>query len=711
MLRNFTAVDIASSVEASVLFALILFIPGYTVGWLSNVFEFRERRLGVQALLSSPLAVAVMPILVYLLGPHPTALWTLFGASWLGFALLIPRIWKRWSPIRTAQRVRLAWIGVAFGLAWALLAIVSLVDLQFGDRLYFTSIAYDYALRSAFTAAAARAIPPANPFFAAIPPVPLRYHYFWMLVCSLTARLGNVAPRQAMYGGTVWAGLTLMSLIVMLLKFSEGSRDRLQQKVVIGWSLLLVTGLDILPNLYLYLHSGLVNPDMEWWNAVQITSWVDSLLWVPHHVMSLVAGMVGLLVLRQPAATRLRRAIAIVIAGLAFASSAGLSVLVAFTFAVFAGLWILFAAYRRWWDDVKGLLAAGAVSAALAAFYISTLVGPALDGSGGNGRFFAISIRDFPFGTDLMASWLHISPQTIIGQQLLLLLLLPLNYLFELGFFLLVAALRINSIRTGSTQMSRQEQTTWMMVGTSFLIGSFVRSTTISSNDLGWRCFLPTQLVLLVWAASLIDEWRSAPRIARPTRKMAPAIAGVLLTIGVIGTAYQVAMLRVFPILLDEGKFTSETVPFLDQDGQLGRRTYALRSAYESLSVALPAESVVQYNPDARAFIPHQLYSGHSAAMGLPYCGANFGGDVFRCIGRMELIPPLFRKPSRAESDNLDSICTAFGIDAMLVDDSDYVWRVRDSWVWNRQPLLANDHVRAFACGDRSQQTRFAAAR
>jgi len=709
MLRNFTAIDIIGSVEATLLFVLVLFIPGYVVGWLSNVFEFRERRITTQFLLSSPLAVAVLPVVIYLLGRYPKVLWTLFGAIWLGFIFLCRQIWKRSSLSHLQRFPPVAWLGVAFVLTWAFIAIATLVDLQFSHRLYFSSTAYDYATRAAFTAAAARMIPPANPFFAASPPVPLRYHYFWMLLCSLVTRLGNVGPRQAMYGGTVWAGVTLMSLIAVSLKFFVGVRERLEQKVLIGCALLLATGLDILPNVYLYLHWHQVNPDMEWWNEPQITSWVDSLLWVPHHVMGLVACMIGVLVLRQKVATTFQRAIAMLIAGLAFASSVGLSVLVTFTFAVFAFFWLLFAAHRRWWDDVAGVLGASAIGLLAALPYLSTFVGPAVDGTGGGGRFLAVSIRDFAFGRHLIDSGLHIAPETVVGRELLLLLLLPLNYLFELGFFLLVGAVRLNSIRAGSIKMSRPEETAWMMVGASFLVGSFLRSTTISSNDLGWRCFLPAQLILLLWAALFIDDWWSERHVASPSAVVA-GFAGVLLAIGLIGTGYQVVMLRIYPILLDDGHLTSGGVPWLDQDGRLGERTYALRSVYDSLRTTVPVDAIVQYNPYAPAFIPHQLYSGHSAAIGLPLCGASFGGDVSRCVGRMQSVASLFRKPSSAESAGLDSVCRVYGIEVMLVDDSDPVWKDRDSWVWKREPLLANDYVRAFRCGDSDQETRLVSA-
>jgi len=707
---NFTAADIVGSVEASLLLTLILLIPGYVVGWLSNVFDFRNRRLETQALLSTPLAVAVVPVLIFLLGRYPKVLWVLLGASWFVFALLLRQIWKRWRQIRKSRVPRAVSIGGAFALAWAFIAITTLVDLQFKDRLYFSATAYDYSTRTAFTAAAARAIPPVNPFFAGGPPVPLRYHYFWMLVCGLVTRLGNVSPRQALCGGTVWGGIALMSLIGISLKFFVRAREHLERKTLIGCGLLLVTGLDILPTAFLYLRWRQVNPDMEWWNE-QITSWVDGLLWTPHHLISFVACLVGLLLIRQPVSTKYQRVLAILIAGLAFASAAGLSLLTSFTFAAFAALWLLFAALRKWWDDVTGLLGAGAIGLVAALPFLSTVMRHGADSSGGGGQYFAVAIRNFPLGMWLISWMFHTSPQQLFAPGLIRLLLLPLNYFLELGLFFVVGVLRIRSIRAGSTRMTREEETGWMMVAISFLIGSFLRSTTLDYNDLGWRCFLQAQFVLLLWAALFIDDWWSNRCVATGRRPAAAKFAVILAAIGVIGTIYQVSMLRAYPILVDKGTINPEMAGWLDQDHLLGQRTYALRSVYESLGNSLPPDAIVQYNPSATSFIPHQLYSGHDAAIGLPFCGAVFGGYVSQCVGRIRRVSPMFVRPSQAQSASLDITCNEFGINVMLVDDLDTVWGERDSWVWTRKPILANEHVRAFACGDPRLPARFVSGR
>ena len=679
MLQNFTLIDIVGSVEASLLLVLILFVPGYVIGWLPNAFGFRQQRFLIQSLLSTPLAISVLPILVFFIGRYRSLLWICFGGTWLAFALIIRRKLFPGTSNKAWSVPRWAWWGGAFAIGWALVAIAILADIQFGDRVYFSVPAYDYSLRVALTAAASRAIPPANPFFASVPPVLLRYHYFWMLICSLVPRVGSIGPRQAMFGGTVWAGIALMSLIAISLNFFLQIRERFGRKVLIGCGLLLVTGLDILPTILLFFAFHRVYPDMETWNE-QITSWLDVLLWCPHHVMSLVAGVTGLLLLRQPVATKFQRAITILLAGASFASAAGLSVLVSFTFAVFITLWLPYAALRRWWDDVANFLASGTIALFLGLPFLHSLLGPALDGAGGDGRFFGVWIRPFPLGSVIVSLLFNVRGP-ILG--LVSVPFLPLNYFLELGFFAAIAIARWRAIREGSIAVTRNEATAWMMVAITFLIGSFVRSTSLQSNDLAWRCFLIAQFVLLLWAACAIDDWLgSRSRITLNTT--AVRFTAALLVLGVAGTVYQLTMLRIYPILLDTGKIVPlpENKFWMPPDHHLGERTYALRSVYDRLSADLPQRAIVQYNPDGATFVPHGLYMARQTAVGLPLCGAVFGGNVSQCKPRMDALVPLFEKPTLARSASVDDLCREYGINAMLVDDTDPVWKQRDSWVW-----------------------------
>jgi hypothetical protein len=163
-------------------------------------------------------------------------------------------------------------------------------------------------------------------------------------------------------------------------------------------------------------------------------------------------------------------------------------------------------------------------------------------------------------------------------------------------------------------------------------------------------------------------------------------------------------MLRLYPILLDEGRISGTTPWWLDYDNRLGERNYALRSAYEKLSHLLPRDAVVQYNPNPSTFIPNELYSWHAAAMGDPFCGAMFGGDADQCNKRAEAITSLFRGGVPSRNANTDDVCAEYGINIVLITDADPVWQQLDSWAWTRTPLVANDRVRVFACGNKNQQ-------
>jgi len=696
VLANFTVLDIFGSLGASLLLGFFLFVPGYVVGWVSNVLLFRERRPVTQLALSTPLGVAVVPILVYLLGRFPFVLWAMFVTVWLLFFGLIVRngktLSKKASPLLT-RNVRIA---TCFALVWAVVAIASLVDLQFKNRLYFSVAAYDYSLRTAITAEAARTIPPANPFFASSPPVPLKYHYFWMLISSLPVRLAHLSPRHAMYGGTVWAGVILMSLVAISLRFFLRVRENIERKVLIGCGLLLVTGLDILGTVYLYVHFHSVTPDMEWWNE-QITSWLDALLWTPHHIMCLVACMLGFLLLRAPAARRSERLVAITLAGFAFASAAGLSVLVTFTFALFVVLLLPFSILRRWYDDVLGLSAAGAIALLLALPFLRTLLSSS--GASAGAPFAVISLRGFPLGVEVIAEIFKRNPQNLL---FLCLPLLPLNYFLELGFFFIVGMWRIRAIRQDRIPMTRVEETAWLMVFTSFLVGTFLRSTTIGSNDLGWRCFLPAQFILLLWGALAVDEWWTSSRL--PYSRLSYRLARVCMLLGILGTVYQAAMLRIYPVLHDDRRLDPQLFSWVYVEQNLGERTYALRSAYRKLDGLLSPNSIIQYNPETASFISHGIYANHEAAVGGTECASAFGGNSNTCALRLKEVLPLFLSPLPAQDVRVDDVCREYGISMLLVEKTDLAWARRNSWVWMRKPVVSNDYVRAFACGNSVQQ-------
>ena len=549
------------------------------------------------------------------------------------------------------------------------------------------------------TVAAARHIPPDNPFFANAG-VSLRYHYLWLLYCSLPMRVVHLSARHVVDAGVVWCGLGMMCAVALGLKFLVGIRSHIERKTLLGVALLSITGLDILPAAFLALARGVWLSDTEWWNEAQITSWAGSLLWVPHNVAALIACFVGFLLLRHQVDAHRRWATGpVIVAGMAFASAAGMSVYVTFTFVIAIALWLRALIARKDWLETAMFVSAGGVALLWGLSFVSSLRGPA-----SGAAFVELALRPFNLGLEF-AQWIGVRFKTQLGVTVANAILLPLNYALELGFFLAVGTLRLRQFVRAKVKANANELAAWTLVATSFLVGTFLRSSTIWNNDLGWRCFLPAQMVLLLWGAVIVHDWwfrgsSDAPEPA-PGWWVCRALA-TLLILGLAGTTYQVMMLRMFPILMDRGAIAGPS--WLVSDGQFGRRAYALRSAYEALDAQLASSAVFQGNPATRDLILHMLYSGHDAAAGDGECGEDFGGNADVCAQRLQKLGRLFNLP---DGSDLDATCREYGIEAIVVEDLDPVWREPSSWVWRERPTFDSSYVRAFRCGaaaDRPQR-------
>ena len=198
-------------------FPLFIVVPGYVLAWALDLFNFRERTLGFRLCLAAPLSVAVFPIVTYLAGRFISfhAVWTIYAAAAAALPFLLIRD-------RTRLRLPAGWGVFALVLgSWLVISVFSLIDLQVGERLYYPVTNLDYAVRTGFVNSLSETgIPPENPFFQAGHSTPLRYHYFWLMMCSLVQRAGGgtVGPRHALIGGTFWIGVSLISLIGVYLR-------------------------------------------------------------------------------------------------------------------------------------------------------------------------------------------------------------------------------------------------------------------------------------------------------------------------------------------------------------------------------------------------------------------------------------------------------------------------------------------------------------
>ena len=118
-----------------------------------------------------------------------------------------------------------------------------------------------------------------------------------------------------------------------------------------------------------------------------------------------------------------------IIAGMAFASSFGLSVWVTFLFGTFWGIWIVVLIIQKAeYKLVLSMIFCGIVAIFLASPFILGLLQTGSDGGTGQATV-TFDIRSLYLLEAFVVDW----PPVL--RSLIMLVLLPFNYLFELGFF------------------------------------------------------------------------------------------------------------------------------------------------------------------------------------------------------------------------------------------------------------------------------------
>src|ERR1039458_9411673 len=84
---HFMAADVRGSLLAILIFPLFVWAPGYALGFVFNLFEFRNRSAAFRAVIGLPLAIALCPILTYFVGRC--------GSMRMGQGLYLGWLWWR----------------------------------------------------------------------------------------------------------------------------------------------------------------------------------------------------------------------------------------------------------------------------------------------------------------------------------------------------------------------------------------------------------------------------------------------------------------------------------------------------------------------------------------------------------------------------------------------------------------------------------------
>ena len=677
--------DVLGALRATAIFPLFVLAPGYVAAWLGNVFGFRGRTLSFRLAVAAPLSISICPILAYLTGRFVsmTAVWTLFAITAVAFFLLLFRDRKR------LLRARVPGAGTAAAIlaAWLAIALASTVDLQIGSRLYLPTGAIDHSLRTALVQSiSVTGVPPANPFFQPGYAVPLRYHYFWLLICSLVERAsyGTVGARQAVIGGTVWIGAALIGVLVLYLRlFAKASAAPYLRRFRVGVALLVITGLDIIPALFFFfLYSrGLVpfvTPSIELWNE-HVEWFLSTTLSTPHAIASLIACLTAFLLLWRAGTRR----VYIPFAAVALATAVGASLYVAFVFAIFLCVWTVYTLVLKRYRETVGFCLAGAASLLLVMPYLRDMAGPGM-----GGPLFNFTVREFSLAALVPTGALPVLWRRILVNGTLL----PINYFLEFGLFFLVARYKWQQHRASGRPFSRQDAALAAMAAVSTLVCTFLRSSVIGNNDLGWRGFLIAQFALLLWAVDLFGE-RESHAFLTAHQKQALAVC---FGLGFAGTVTDLTLMRTYPVLADRG-----VVPPLDwmaPDRDFGRRAYAARTAYDWVRSATAPTDSVQANPRTTFQDTFGMTYGQRPTVAADRtCLTTFGGDPAQCPPIVARVEAAF--PADAAVSTLRDACRSLPLNSIVVKDVDPVWSNPRSWVWTERPVYANAYVRVFQCG------------
>lgn len=660
--------DILGIVCGAVVLALMLLLPGFGLGEATDVAGFRAKGDGAKWMWAVLLSFAIVPEVVYLAarvgGLGLAAACVLLMDAWAAVCVVRSRgAGLRWTGLRWGRLVG------AFAVGLCVIAAL-LVDVPWHGRLYVSSVVLDQAYRVAFVRTLAmHGLPAVNPLNFPGSAQPLHYYYFWYLVCALPVRLLGLDARCVLVASSAWSLLGLCCGVTLLARrvFADVRVAR------VSLMLLMATGLDVLVVFANHLSGDPLDIDPEWWSRDQVTSWADSVLWVPHHLGALAVAVCVLLLL-WPGERRGWRTVAV--AGCAMASCFGMSAYVGLALVLLMAAWMAV----RWLQGERGLTVVRALVAS--GVVVLPLVLEMRGGAGGGGLPLKLGVREL-IASDIVG--VPTGPHAELLKNGAKLLLLPLGYLVELGFFLI--AWIVAAVRWRGQRGDRRELLT--LAAIAFAICTFLRSTAIHNNDFGYRAALVMQVLLLVISAAVVVEWMEAGR----RWGVVSVCAALALCAGLAGTAYQMVWLRVYAA------------------GSAGRAETArdLRVVYAALR-GVAKDAVVQWEPpvlesakDQRARVEHALhllYSPRWVAATDPDCGVPFGGDGMRCAALQRDIAALAEGVS---ADEAMDVCRRWGISYLVATESEAAWVQRDGWVWRLRAVGESPKARVLDCQTNSR--------
>jgi hypothetical protein len=628
--------------------------------------------------------------------------------------------------ILVKDRKQSHWTGVERRLTLAVTAAITLfmllmlIDGTAGGKLFYSVVMADQSYRICFTDAVLRTgVPPANPLYFSGAPAVMRYYYFWYVLCAAVVKIAHVSARQSFIASSIWAGFGLV-VTVQLLTTHFYRWGRKQRWIAIG--LLGVMGADIIPSLGNAIGQPHINGDIEWWSVDPLDAWPDSLLWVPHHVASVLCCLLAFLFLWRTleTSTRRTRLTAIAFAAIACASSFGLSVFVAFGFALMMLTWLIWLFLKKH-PDRHSLLRHTALLTLLCAVVVSPFLyelsrslsqpvsatAPAEPPS----HLFHLSVRpmiDSGLLTGLPAfTFLNQSHPLLLDQGIRLLLFLP-GLAMELGLYGAALVLVLRSRRRREPALPNPARDASICFAVSGLILTcFISSSVISNNDFGYRAVMLPQFFLLLLTADLLGSWwlPDAVPLAPPSPTNRRLIYG-LLGLGVAGTIYGSVLLRAWlPIVSAQPQSRFALAP---------ADAFQIREATDALNRVAPADAVVAFRPidpepdkDGAVMTANEYYQ-RALVMDIRRqmlnaegkCAVHFGGNASVCPAIQNETARLYGQPAQSAQD-AQRFCHLFGVHYLIVSHRDPNWIATTGWTVDLPLVARQPGLRILDCTER----------
>ncbi len=678
--------DLDGSLWGTFVFAVALLSPGYLVARSLDVLGFRNRS-GLEQLAWSvalSFGAGTLPIvaLVWIFGVTAT------GYILLALALLALALWLNTKPATTLDLPMLL-----LGAGFTVLVFLSLTDVGFGHHLWMSVTSYDHGIRTEFIDAVLHTgVPPVNPLYWPGHKAPMHYYYFWYVTCAVVAKLAHISSRQALIASCVWPFAGVLAMLALYARNLLGWQGRhLRSGWWISVTLLSVTGLDILATIGARLGGDPLYADMDWWSIDQVSSWADSFLWVPHHVAALICCLLTILLawLATSAKANSKRAQLAALAGLSFASAFGLSTYLALATAIVLVAWVI---WRLFHEDRRQASVTAVIAATTAGLLLLPYLMQLLHRGTGEGtrKVIVPAVRQI-----ISASVLTDSPlakgfcmaHPYIATQLAALILLVPGYIAELGFFLVVLLVLQWSKRYRRNRTAG-EATLLVWTWSGLAAATFLRSQVIATNDYGIRAMLLPQFFMLLVGVLVLQQ-----TLGRLRKGLL-----VLAAVGVVGSCYQVVMLRTYLPWHEQHDNAAGRGNTVD----LSERNYALRDAFDIMNANIPTNARVQFDPETDG------YYGYSELLNIhrqlivdgKNCNASFGGEESACAGIQEAVTQLYTPGLPIAS--AERLCKQVGVQYLVASRWDNVWQHRTSWVWLLPIVVDRPDVRILSCSTQS---------